>query len=189
MTEPAKAKLTYGEYLALEQSTQIKHEYLDGAVRAMAGGTLEHGRLASEMSYLVRGALTGRPCVVFSSDAKVRIEATNRSTYPDLTIVCGELERSARDAEAIANPTVIVEVISESTEGYDRGEKFRHYRRIDSLREYVLVSQAQPLVEVWRREGEAWLPSEFGPGQEARLESIDASISIDALYAAALAAS
>src|SRR5687767_10346827 len=144
MSQAPPAKLTYAEYLLLERREDAKHEYLDGVVRAMAGGTPEHGRLAMQLGHRVRTARGDLPCVVLSSDVRVRIEATSRSTYPDLSIVCGRLERSTVDEDAIVNPVVIVEVLSDRTEAYDRGEKFRHYRRIESLREYVLVSQSTP---------------------------------------------
>ncbi|MBZ0116733.1 MAG: Uma2 family endonuclease [Sandaracinaceae bacterium] len=187
MSEPAVAYVSHGDYLALEERAEIKHEYLDGVVRAMAGGTIEHARLASRLDYLVRAALRGRPCEAFSSDARVRLDSANRSTYPDLSIVCGQLERSTDDPEAIANPIVLVEILSPSTEGYDRGDKFRFYRRFPSLREYVLVSQAEPSIEVWRRDGAAWLPIEHGPGGTVELASIEITISVDELYASALA--
>lgn len=183
MTEPALAMTSYADYLAMERESGLKHEYLDGVVRAMAGGTIEHSRLASRFDHLLRMALAGRPCEAFSSDAKIRIDASNRSTYPDLSVVCGRLERSEQDPEAITNPIVLVEVLSESTEAYDRGEKFRHYRRLTSLREYVLVSQHEPLVEVFARDGDAWRVYDYGPGDTIQLPSVGASIAVDALYA------
>lgn len=183
VTDAAHAVVSYAEYLARERVSEVKHEYLDGVVRAMAGGTIEHNRLATRFARLVGNALGDRPCEAFTSDAKIRIEASNRAAYPDVSIVCGKLERSPLDPEAIANPVVIVEVLSDTTEAYDRGEKFRHYRRISSLHEYVLVSQGEPFVEVWRRDGDAWRVDESGPGEHVHLASIDASIAIDALYA------
>ncbi|RZO63244.1 MAG: Uma2 family endonuclease [Sandaracinaceae bacterium] len=182
MAEPARSRVSYVEYLALEARAEVKHEYLDGVVRAMAGGTIEHGRLSARVIRLVGAALTGRSCEVYSSDVKVYVAASNRSTYPDATVVCGRVETVEIDAEAIVNPVVLVEVLSDSTEGYDRGEKFRHYRRLESLREYVLVSQREPLVEVWRREGDLWRPVEHGPGEDVRLASVDAAFPVDALY-------
>jgi Uma2 family endonuclease len=184
--DAAVARVAYAEYQATERRSGIKHEYLDGLVRAMAGGTIEHGRLSMRFSRLLGDALAHRSCEVFSSDVKVRIEASNRTVYPDLSFVCGRLERSDVDADAIVNPTVIVEVLSETSEAYDRGDKFRHYRRIQTLREYVLVSQTEPLVEVWRREGDAWRPREYGAGDEVRLESLDATLRVDELYENAL---
>jgi Uma2 family endonuclease len=179
VAEAAHARPSFTEYLAAERGRDLKHEYHDGTERAMSGGTIEHGRLAARLQRLVGRAISGRTCEVYSSDVLIRVTATNRALYPDVSVVCGRLEQ---DGDAIINPVVIVEVLSPSSEAYDRGEKFRHYRRVPSLREYVLVSQDQRLVEVWRREGEAWAPSEFGPGTVIRLTSIDADISIDELY-------
>lgn len=184
--EAAHARPSFEEYLAAERRRESKHEYHDGIERAMSGGTIEHGRLAARLQGLVGRAVSGRTCDVYSSDVLIRVAATNRALYPDLSVVCGRLEQ---DGDSILNPVVIVEVLSPSSEAYDRGEKFRHYRRVPSLREYVLVSQDQRLVEVWRREGEAWAPSEFGTGTVVRLASIDAEISIDELYTNPLAPS
>jgi Uma2 family endonuclease len=183
MSVAARAKLSYDDYLALERDSDQKHEYLDGFARAMAGGTIERARLTSRFDRMLGSALDGRPCSTFSADAKIRIEASNRTTYADVSVVCGKLERSSVDGEAIANPVVIVEVLSPSTEAYDRGEKFRHYRRLPSLREYVLISQERALVEVWRREGDAWRPIDHGPGEVVRLDSIDVTVAVDELYA------
>src|SRR5688572_18113199 len=113
MAAPAHQKVTYEEYLAQEARSEDRHEYLDGFVRMMAGGSIEHARLAMRVARALGAALGSKPCEVFSSDAKVRIEASNRTTYADVTVVCGRLERSPRDAEAISNPLVLVEVLSE----------------------------------------------------------------------------
>ena len=115
--------------------------------------------------------------------------ATRMSTYPDVSVVCGRLERDPDSATAVTNPTVLVEVLSDSTEAYDRGEKFAHYRRIPSLREYVLVAQDPPLIEVFRKnEAGQWvLVAEAGPGQQAVLESIGCALGVDEAYADPLA--
>jgi Uma2 family endonuclease len=120
---------------------------------------------------------------VFSSDVRVRIEATGRSTYPDLSVVCGRLARASDDSDAITNPVVIVEVLSDSTEASDRGDEFAHYRRLPSVREYLLVSQHTERLEVFRRrEGGDWVSSEALRGQVLRLDSIDVSLSVDEAY-------
>lgn len=188
MAEPALAGVSYAEYVALERRIGVKHEFLDGVVRAMAGGSIEHTRLAARLARLIGAALADRPCEVFTADGKIRIEAANRAVYPDLSVVCGRLERSPFDVEAMINPSVIVEVLSDSSEAYDRGEKFRHYRQLGSFREYVLVSQREPLVEVWRREGDAWRVIEYGPAGQVQLESVAATFSVDELYADPLGA-
>ena len=182
MNEPAGALTTYAEYLALESASEVKHEFIEGRVRAMAGGTIEHSRLTSRFIHLLSAGLGDRRCEVFSSDAKIRIDASDRTTYADLFVVCESLERSEVDPEGVVNPVVIVEVLSDSTEAYDRGEKFRHYRRLKHLREYVLVSQKDKLVEIWRREGDLWRVTEHGEGEQIHLASLDARVSVDALY-------
>jgi len=183
MSQPrSRSRLTYAQYLELERSSETKHEYLRGEVFAMAGGTPEHSRLAANVIGELRAALRGRPCAVFTSDARVRIEETDRATYPDVTVVCGRLESAADDPDAITNPVVIVEILSDATEADDRGEKFAHYRRLASLREYVPVSQRARRLEVYRRRDERWLLDEAGLGQTLRLESVDVALSVDEVY-------
>ncbi len=148
----------------------------------MAGGALDHAALALRIGGLIDAALGDRPCRAFSSDARVRIEAANRSVYPDVTVVCGKVQPASDDRHAITNPTLIVEVLADASEAYDRGEKFRYDKRLPSLVEYVLVSQREPLVEICRREGQAWTVTEHGPGSAVRLASLDVSFSVDALY-------
>jgi Uma2 family endonuclease len=175
--------MTYVEYLDLERASEVKHEYLRGEVFAMAGGTPEHSRLAANVIGELRSALRDRPCVVFTSDARIRIEATDRATYPDVSVVCDRIEPAADDPDAITNPVVIVEVLSDATEADDRGEKFAHYRRLPSLREYVLVSQRAARIEVYRRQADQrWMLTEAGPGQTVALESIGAALAVDEVY-------
>ena len=184
MVNPAKrTRVPYAEYLAAERASELRHEYLRGEVWAMAGGTPEHARLALAVGAELRAAVRGRPCVVFSSDLRVRIQDTDRATYPDVTVVCGERRAPDDDPDAVTNPIVLVEVLSDSTEQADRGEKFAHYRRIPSLREYVLVSQDAPRVEVFRRQPDGWLLVEAGPGGSVVLESIGATLLVDEIYA------
>ena len=183
MSRPATlSRMTYAEYLELERTSEVKHEYLRGEVFAMAGGTPEHARLAANIIGALTAALRGRTCSVFTSDARVRIEATDRATYPDVTVVCGRLEHAADDPDSITNPVVIVEILSDATEAEDRGEKFAHYRRLASLREYVLVSQRARRLEVYRRRDERWMLDEAGTGETLRLESIDVALVVDEVY-------
>lgn len=182
MGEPAP-RVTYAEYLALEAESETRLEFVDGQVYAMAGGTPEHARLAVEIAAELRAALKPKGCLVYSSDLKLRIDATNRSTYADVVVICGPEEHSEIDPSAITNPTVIVEVLSPSTEAADRGEKWRHYQRFASLREYVLVSPGDPYVEVFRREGEEWVLRTSMAGGVIELPSRGVSIPVDAIYA------
>lgn len=171
------------EYLAAESASDIRHEFLDGKVFAMAGGTPEHAALAASVIRLLGNALLGRPCRVFTSDVRVRIPATGLSTYPDGSVVCGQLETDADDANAIVNPIVLVEVLSDTTEAYDRGAKAAHYRRIPSLQEYVLVSQSEPLIEVHRRNERGHFELfEARAGEHVELASLGVSLEVRAVY-------
>lgn len=150
--------MTEAEYLAREKTALFKSEYLNGNVIAMPDGSPAHARLGGTVLVACDAALADRPCNVFNSELKVRIPATGLYTYPDVSIVCGELQFADDDHHVITNPLVICEVLSESTEGYDRGEKFSHYKTIPSLQAYVLVSQWEPRVEVLSRKptGSGW---------------------------------
>lgn len=151
----SERRYTYEEYLAFDDSSEGKHEYVNGQIIAMAGGSFRHGELAARViAVLVNARNTG--CRVFSSDVRVRVLATGRATYPDASVVCGQIERDPADksGRSATNPTLLVEVLSPSTEKDDRGEKWEHYQRIPTLQEYVLVSQDRQRVERFRR-GEA----------------------------------
>jgi Uma2 family endonuclease len=163
----APRRVTYAEYLAREAASDVRHEYIGGSVVAMSGGSIEHGRLI---------------CVVLPADVRVRIRAADRATYPDLHVVCREVERDPDDAHAVVNPTVIIEVLSDTTAESDRGDKFADYRRLRALREYVLVSQRERRIDVFRRDGRRWHLDEFGPGERVVLESIDVALAVDDVY-------
>lgn len=193
MGEPApKPYVSYAEYLELEAKSPTKHEWLDGVIYDMAGGTIEHARLALSVGRMLGNQLVGKRCCAFGSDLKIRVPATGLCTYPDLSVICGRVEADPESPTTVAlNPTVLVEVLSDSTEAYDRGEKFAHYRRIPSLREYVLVSQDKPLIEVFRKnEAGLWvLVAEAGAGESAELESVGCTLAVDEVYADPLAGS
>jgi Uma2 family endonuclease len=173
----------YDEYLAFEREAANKHEYYDGSIYAMAGGTPEHSLLAANVIYELRRALGERTCSVYTSDLRIRVLATGLSTYPDVAVVCGPSERATDDPDAVTNPIVLAEVLSDSTEAYDRGEKFAHYRRVPSLREYVLVSQRERRVEVYQRaERRRWMLTDWGPGERAALSSLELELSVDEVY-------
>jgi Uma2 family endonuclease len=170
MVSIAPSFVSYEDFLAAEQHSETKHEWLDGVVYAMAGGSIEHSRLANRIATALTNALD--TCEVHQSDAMTFVRATQLSTYADVAVVCGpvevqKIEREGRVlGEALLNPTILVEVLSDSTEEYDRGEKFAHYMRIPSLREYVLVSQESPKIEVFRRpERGHWVREEARPGE------------------------
>ncbi|MCK6588750.1 MAG: Uma2 family endonuclease [Polyangiaceae bacterium] len=190
MNEPArKLSASYPEYLAQEQASETKHEFLSGEIFAMAGGTPEHARLSSRVIGALVAQLRGRPCEAFSSDLRVRVLATSLVTYPDVSVVCGRFEQDPEDANTLVNPVVLVEVLSDSSEAYDRGEKFAHYRRIPSLQEYVLISQRKPRIEVFRRnEDGTWMLFEAEASGSVKLASIGCELSVDEVYANALGA-
>ncbi len=156
--EPARTGMTFLEYVASERASDVRHEYLDGEIVAMAGGSLEHSLLSTHIAFLLHGALARRPCLVFNADARARVPATGLGTYPDLAVVCGRLQTDLDDDATITNPILLVEVLSPSTEAWDRGEKFKHYRQLASLGEYLLVSQEPPMLELYPRQADGrWL--------------------------------
>ncbi|MGH7285859.1 MAG: Uma2 family endonuclease [Polyangiaceae bacterium] len=174
------------EYLALEAASNVKHEYLDGQIYAMAGGTPEHAALQLAVPNLLFAQLRSGRCRAHGADLRIRVLATGLATYPDVTIVCGPREVDPEDKNSVTNPTLLVEVLSPSTENYDRGEKFAHYKRILSLRQYVLVSVDSHRVEVWTRDAsDAWSVAACVDGDTAVLGSVGASLQVHELYEAA----
>ena len=182
MVDVAHRRATYAEYVALANDSDVKYEYVAGEVVAMAGGSVTHARLISRLSSLLDRALDGKPCIMLPSDLRVRIRAADRATYPDIFVVCGEPERDPDDDHAVVNPTAIIEVLSDSTHQSDRTDKFAAYRRLTSLREYVLVSQRERRIEVYRREGRRWYLEESGAGERIRLESLGVELTLDEAY-------
>ena len=178
-----KLNYTYAEYLGFEASSNVKHEFLDGQIYALAGGTPELAALAAAVITLLGPQLLGGECRPYNSDLRVRTP-TGLTTYPDVTIVCGHREIDAMDPLAITNPTLIVEGLSRSTEEYDTGDKFEHYRTFPSLREYVLVSHRERSVEVRSRGEDGWQTTVVRKGAIAEL-SIGARLDVRALYDAA----
>ena len=182
-TERHLHRHTYADYLAVEEASNTKHEYFDGEIYAMAGGTPAHAALAVAMSAALFEQLRGRACRVFSSDLRVRVPATGLATYPDVTVVCGALERDPESYTTVVNPTLVVEVTSDGTEDYDRGEKLDHYKQLPSLRECVIASHREPRLEVWRREPDgSWSHRSATQGQVLRLESLGCELSADDVY-------
>lgn len=182
MMPARKPTMTYAEYLAFEDKAIGRHELLNGEVFAMGGGTIEHARLIAGVSIALGNALRDRPCCVYTAELRIRIRATGLTTYPDVSVICGKAEIDSEDPCAIVNPTLVVEVLSDSTEAYDRGEKAAHYRHLPSLREYMLVSQHRPRIEVYRRNGAGrWELYEYESGS-VELASVDCTVSVDEVY-------
>lgn len=144
--------ITEDEYLALEEKAGAKHEYYNGQIFPMAGASPVHARVTARVIHLLEAAVAGKGCNTYSSDLRIRVLATGLNTYPDATVVCGELRLTDTKPQAAINPTVLVEVLSDSTESYDRGEKWRHYQTFGSLMDYVLVRQDRPCIEVYSRQ-------------------------------------
>jgi Uma2 family endonuclease len=150
------------EYLRLERAAEYKSEYIDGQILAMSGGTFPHALVGTNLVLTLGPALRGRGCGVVNSDLRTAVTPQGPFFYPDAVIYCGEPLLSDHHRDALLNPVVVFEVLSESTEGYDRGLKFRHYRRIPTLREYVLISQTMPHIDVFTKGTDAkWTLTEF----------------------------
>ncbi len=178
-------KLSIQEYLEIEESTGIKHEYLDGFVRAMSGGSLNHSIIGGNFLFALKEGINAKnkKCLVFNSDAKVYIEKANAYVYPDLTVVCGDVE-TGEHKESIANPILVVEVLSKSTGNYDRGEKFRKYRSLPSFKEYVLIDQDQPVVDtLFRRDASYWrMSTTTGLDKSVKLYSLGIEVPMTEIY-------
>ena len=154
--------LTPEQYLIQERQAEFKSEYLNGEIFAMAGATREHNQISSNIVISLGSQLLDKPCSVYSSDMKVKIAHTNEYTYPDIVTACDPQRFEDEHTDVLLNPTVIIEILSDSTEAYDRGLKFFHYQRLESLREYLLVSQKSCLLEKYARQGDnLWAYSEF----------------------------
>ena len=150
--------LTVAEYIKIEEETQTKHEYHNGIIIAMSGGTIEHGIISGNTYGEIKFALRkkGSRCKAINNDVKLHIESLNKYVYPDVMVVCDKIERSSEEQYGIINPAVIVEVLSKSTESYDRGDKFYMYRQIPTLKEYILIDQYKAQVEVFSRQKQLW---------------------------------
>jgi Uma2 family endonuclease len=188
VSQPAtRHRYSYADYVAHDEASNVKHEYLDGEIYGLAGGTPDHAALAMSLGAALLERVRDRPCRVFSSDLRVRVLATGLATYPDVTVVCGPLERDPESRSTVVNPTLVAEVLSDGTEDYDRGEKLAHYKRIPSLRECVLVSHREPRIDVWRRGAAGdWQPETAGRGDRLLLASLDCEIAVDDVYRGAL---
>ena len=180
-TTARRVHYTYQQYVALEEESAIRHEYLDGEIYAMAGGSPDHAALAAVVIALIRPQLP-RGCRVFTSDLRIRIASSGLSTYPDVAVVCGRTERAAEDPLAVVNPVLLVEITSSSTEEYDRGEKLRHCKQLPSLREILIVSHREPRLTLHRREDADWAVVEARRHETVALEGIAARLSVDDVY-------
>ncbi|MEO7714722.1 MAG: Uma2 family endonuclease [Capsulimonas sp.] len=184
MASLPKTYYTPEQYLELERTADHKSEYYAGQIFAMAGASEEHNIITFNLAQGIGPQLRGRSCRGYTSDMRVRVDTTGLYTYPDAVVVCGERVFDDKPVKTLTNPTVIFEVLSPSTESYDRGEKFAHYQRLPSLTDYVLISQDKMRIEHYLRQDENhWLLSVITePHGELALESIDCTLTLAAIY-------
>lgn len=175
-------RLTLEEYLAAEEISDVKHEYIAGEVFAMAGATDEHVTISGNLFAMLRAHVRGMPCRVYMADMKLLVatQTTENVFYPDVFVTCSPADASERLTKR--EPTLIIEVLSESTEAYDRGAKFAHYRQLKTLREYVLIDSRSRSIEVFRRCDQGWLLCPVAPDEPLALESLDFCCDQDAVY-------
>ena len=185
MVQAMHHRFTFAEYVTLEEDSGTKHEFLGDQVWAMAGGTPEHAAIAGNIVTLLNVQLVGRTCRVFTSDLRIRVGATGLGTYPDVSVVCGKLELDPQDPkqQTVVNPRVLVEVLSPSTEQYDRGDKLYHYQQIRSLEEVVLVAHDRREIEIVRKEANGTWSRHFArDGETAKLASIACDLPLAQVY-------
>ncbi|MGD9561720.1 MAG: Uma2 family endonuclease [Pyrinomonadaceae bacterium] len=176
--------MTPEEFLAFERASDEKHEYRDGEVVLMSGAKLNHNRISTNLTGLLWQGLKGKDCENYSNDLRVWVPKSRLYTYPDGIVVCGEPQFLDDEFDTLLNPVLIFEILSESTESYDRGRKFKNYRSIDSLKEYVLISQTSPSIEKYTKHGDGfWMLSEAsGIDSNITFESIDCTLSLTDIY-------
>jgi Uma2 family endonuclease len=185
MSSQPKKILSPEEYLALERASDHRSEFLNGEVFAMAGASPRHALIVSNLVRELSLGLRDRPCAVFASDLRLRVTPTGLYTYPDVMVACGDLKFADDHHDTLLNPSLVVEVLSPSTQDWDRGGKFAHYRTLDSVSDYLLVYQDRPHVELFARQGEGqWLFSELDRGDDAvKLRSLGLSLELAEIYA------
>ena len=184
MSQLAEQFITAADYLALERQAETKSEYLNGRIYAMSGASRNHNRITVNLTSTLHAQLKRKPCEPFSGDMRVKVKPTGLYTYPDVVVVCGQAQFDDSQRDTLLNPTLIVEVLSDSTEAYDRGRKFEHYRKLESLMEYVLIAQHRPHVESYRRQpDQRWVLTESdGLESSLRLDAIDCELALAEIY-------
>lgn len=184
MSAQPSAYLTLQQYFTLEETGDRKHEYYRGAAYAMTDASARHNLIVANLIGLLHGQLRGSSCRVFPSDLRLKIEATGLFTYPDLSVICGSIRFHEGRQDTVMNPTVLIEVLSPSTENYDRGKKFEHYRTLESLQEYLVVAQDQVHIEQYIRQDEhRWLLVDFfGVDQVIQISAIGCALPVALVY-------
>jgi len=180
-SQPHEVFYPYEQYVWLERSSNTKHEYLDGQIYAMGGGSPEHAALAAAIITSLGNQLAGTKCRTYSSDLRIRT-TSGLTTFPDVAVVCGVVEIDTTELQAVVNPTLLVEVLSPSTERFDKGAKFEHYRSIPTFNQYVLVSYRERSIEVRTREENVWNSVVIRDGEIADLSSIGAKLNVREIY-------
>ena len=185
MSTAKKIRLTPAEYLVFERESELKHEFYRGEVFAMTGARRNHNRITTNISRRISEQFDDRPCENFSSDMRIKVSATGLYTYPDVVATCEEPTFEDDEVDTLLNPQMIIEVLSDSTEKYDRGEKFTQYRNVSSLKDYVLVSQKHPQVTIFSRQpDETWVMRVVDSMQSSiTIPSIDVTLKMQDVYA------
>ncbi len=181
---PANKTFNEEEYLALERSSmETKCEFIDGQIFAMVGATREHNLIGVNLTRELSNQLKGKPCEAYANDMRVKAAKAKRYQYPDIVVVCGKPEFEDEKFDTLLNPTVLVEILSSSTEAYDRGDKFSGYRKIPSLIEYLLVSQEKAMIEKYIKQDNCWVLTEIaGLDGVVHLESIGCMLAMNEVY-------
>jgi Uma2 family endonuclease len=184
MAEPHRHhRYTYASYVALEKYSDIRHEFLDGEIYAMAGGSRNHAALGGAILSELRNAVGGRDCTVQTSDFRIYIEAVNVAVFPDVSVICGPMKLHEPGPEETAlNPMIVVEVTSDSSVAYDYGEKRGYYETIPTLREYIVISHRERRVTIYVREQDAWVSHVATRGGRVAVPSLQAEIAVDDIY-------
>ncbi len=184
MTAQPHQRLSEEDYLRLERESDVRHEFHAGEIVAMVGASRAHNLIAGNTYASLHAQLRKRPCEIYNNDMRVRVPVANLYTYPDITVTCGESQFADEEFDTLLNPTIIIEILSPSTESYDRGKKFQHYRTIRSLKEYLLITQDAYHIDHFVRQGEInWLLTTYdGPTATVHLASIDCTLMLTDLY-------
>lgn len=181
MALPQRTTMSIEDYFQLDDDGKdVRYEYLDGELRMLAGGSMNHGIIIADLTGILYALLHNGPCGLYSADVRLQL-SQSRYVYPDLTISCDQRDLTSDD-EMTHFPTVIIEVLSPGTEAFDRGKKFFYYREHPSIQEYVLINADSVQIEIYRREDDGWKLRTYGPGSHAQLKSLDIQFPTDAVY-------
>jgi Uma2 family endonuclease len=185
MSSQRKTLLSPEEYLAIERKSEIKHEYFAGEMFAMVGASKRHNLITANIIRILGNQLLDRPCNVYPSDMRVKVSATGKYTYPDVVVACAEEQFDDVEHDTLLNPVIVIEVLSESTEAYDRGRKFEQYQAIESLTEYLLVAQAPYRIEQYvRQSNREWRYSEYHNAEDViKLNAVGCELTVKDVYA------